>query len=196
MLKNKSSYNKKRKLDLFQSDESKINNIGIVSYIFLIALIIFSLSIQSCEIDSINDPEEVEDEIEKVISQEEEKEEVNEDSNSNSDAPVYEVEGNSRFVSVDATKITPTFDFDSSFESLYERYFEIDGDDNYSISFTGSDNYKMVKISMGTNYDFASIDSIGMKAKVLDGNFKGFFILISDNLLYLYNDDGAFIFEE
>ncbi len=194
MLKNKGSYNKKSKLDLFQSDESNIKNIGIVSYIFLIALIIFSLSIQSCEIESINDPEEVEDEIEKVVSLKEEKKEG--EDNSNSDGSECEAESNSRFVSVDVSKITPTFDFDSSFESLHESYFEIDSDDNYSISFIGSDNYKMVKISMGINCYFASIDSLGMKAQVLDGDFKGFFILISEHILYLYNDDGAFIFEE
>ncbi|MGH4037083.1 MAG: hypothetical protein ACRQFF_04480 [Sphaerochaeta sp.] len=194
MLKNRGSYNKKSKLDLFQSDESNIKNIGIVSYIFLIALIIFSLSIQSCEIESINDPEEVENEIEKVISLKEEKKEG--EDNSNFDGSECEAESNPRFVSVDVSKITPTFDFDSSFESLHECYFEIDSDDNYSISFTGSDNYKMVKISMGINYYFASIDSLGMKAQVLDGDFKGFFILISDHILYLYNDYGAFIFEE
>jgi hypothetical protein len=178
----------------YRNSSNRALSFGLVSYLLLL-LLASSLVLQGCDGDTISQPREElqisqQEDLEKRInelSQEDSDESENKDSDNQ---PI-----NSKFTVLDTSLLDASVNIEVEFEDLTSTVYTLESNLGMELTFINVLGKKCIRIEVGENSYNCFIDINEMQAKVISGEYENYSIKINADYLYLYNEEGAYIFK-
>jgi biopolymer transport protein ExbD len=187
MFNNKKDINKP-----FRDTSNRALGLGLVVYILL--LIATAILFQGCEIKSVNPQLE---ELQKQQKEEIEKK-INDtsgtDNNGDGQNETIQDPSNPLFTLMDTSLIKSNIDCEQNFEDFTTIVYALEAEGYMNISFIKILGKKGIRIESVEGSKSYFIEFNQMEANVVGGEYDKYVISINGNHLYLFNDEGAYIF--
>lgn len=175
-----------------QNGNSRLVTFNRVSYVFLLVIIASALMLQSCELNDVsNKLDELQnnelDELDREIEESESENEGTDD--------FFDLVDDQFFTVMDTSLIQNTINFESNYEYLTSIVYVLKNEGDMELDFIDILGNKVVKVLKDGEIYNCFIDFKDSSLEITNGEFKGYYIKIENDILFLYNVDGAYVFE-